>query len=322
MFYKQKYLKYKKKYEQLTLVSEVIWIDSDNNIDLTLDHSEESYYPIRSTNYVKIKELSSSASKSGAALAFVETATDNYVLKTINSHEYDILVKMNLINKLKNHTSLPSLISKIYVIFRKKLAGNFLKENYQYWILMENIDYNKTNVLYRDTYNDSIKEWKFDIKGSFLNRKNSNTGVCIDGKCEEGLDRDYLLQTIYIPNLKIPNHRMFKLKLYRDIQFLSENKLIDYSFILKINLKNNQYQYHVGIIDFLQTYTVKKSTEHFMKKLITANSKITIQKPEYYGKRFLNMIYCLIVEDLDENKCENNNLICCNKSNLIKEYQI
>ena len=311
------YLKYVKK------TTRIVWEygkDIGRTIGISIDTSD-SVYPIQVGETVQIKELNSNASKSSARLAFVETLTDYYVLKTINKDEYNLLIRLDLINKLKEHGRFPTLISKIYLILQK---------NAQYWILMENIDYNESNVLTRGNplwgnppLNNNVS-WKFDIKGSYINRLNNNDGKCIADKCSEGIDRDYVQQTINNPRLKLPIDNSFKQKLYRDVQFLKKNKLIDYSFILKITLKDYQYKYHVGIVDFLQTYTMKKHLEYIYKSLFvdTVDKKtITIQKPPFYGERFLNMIYCLVVENACSRMCKEDDIMCCCKEALYKYPQ-
>ena len=87
-------------------------------------------------------------------------------------------------------------------------------------------------------------------------------------------------------------------------------------------LREKQYKYRIGIIDFLQKYTLKKKLEHAFKsvKNLTmkdASKAVTIQKPNFYGDRFLNMILCMVMDSC-ENRCHQGKELpnCCNPDNL------
>ena len=48
--------------------------------------------------------------------------------------------------------------------------------------------------------------------------------------------------------------------------------------------------FHMGIIDFLQTYDCRKLLEHFFKSLYCDGKRISCVSPKYYAKRMLDFI--------------------------------
>ena len=90
--------------------------------------------------------------------------------------------------------------------------------------------------------------------------------------------------------------------LQRDIAFLRDQKLMDYSLYLTVekvdkvdkNLetRNRFYSidgtelYHIGLIDYLQTYNLYKKTERTVKWFTKDIRGISCVEPNYYSERF------------------------------------
>ena len=51
-----------------------------------------------------------------------------------------------------------------------------------------------------------------------------------------------------------------------------------------------KYLYHLGIIDYLQTYTMEKKMERFFKSFQAAKEDMSVAPPEIYFKRFNKFI--------------------------------
>jgi len=95
----------------------------------------------------------------------------------------------------------------------------------------------------------------------------------------------------------------------RDTLFLKNLNLIDYSLlVVRVNWSNpprdqhfwGQYMripsklnqnefYHIGIIDYLQTWDLQKKGEQWWKKII-GKKDISAQEPKKYQQRYMNFI--------------------------------
>ena len=90
--------------------------------------------------------------------------------------------------------------------------------------------------------------------------------------------------------------------LWKDIVFLRDQDLMDYSLYLtvekvdkvdkKLETRNRFYSidgtelYHIGLIDYLQTWNLAKKTERTIKWLTKDIKGISAVEPKYYCKRF------------------------------------
>eukprot|EP01025_Chloroclados_australasicus_P026254 TRINITY_DN2606_c0_g3_i1.p1 TRINITY_DN2606_c0_g3~~TRINITY_DN2606_c0_g3_i1.p1 ORF type:complete len:1797 (-),score=144.27 TRINITY_DN2606_c0_g3_i1:334-5337(-) len=89
--------------------------------------------------------------------------------------------------------------------------------------------------------------------------------------------------------------------LERDTQFLARNKIIDYSLLLAKAVQNDQQPFIVvGIVDYLQPYTMKKKIESQLKtiknKMLVGGEQPTIVSPDKYRRRFLDGILQLLTQ--------------------------
>lgn len=82
--------------------------------------------------------------------------------------------------------------------------------------------------------------------------------------------------------------------------YLSKNTVIDYSLFVVINPKTRKIR--IGIIDYVQQYTLDKQLESFMKETISKEEP-TIINPEDYKKRFriaMDKYFIALIPDKDE----------------------
>ena len=77
--------------------------------------------------------------------------------------------------------------------------------------------------------------------------------------------------------------RMFKIAIGNDSLYLSKHSIIDYSLLAIINPVKKTIR--VGIIDYIQHYTLDKELESTVKMMI-AKEDPTIIPPEQYKQRF------------------------------------
>ena len=224
--------------------------------------------------------------KSGALLFF--TADNRFVLKTVSITERKFLEKI-----LKNYEfhvkSRPSTtIVRLLALY--KITIN--KASIQL-VVMENVFPTKPGIV-------------FDLKGSSIGRS-----ATIEEKASGGIlkDNDLLSSDIRIrisENFK----KEFIENLTEDCKFLSNNEIMDYSMLLGIEEKNekdfeqtikNKFthlksedgkEYHLGIIDILQKWNLKKKAEVRYKETLLQNdkSKLSVMPPKDYANRFLNFL--------------------------------
>lgn len=80
------------------------------------------------------------------------------------------------------------------------------------------------------------------------------------------------------------------------LESLECNKHLDDKYI-SIKSSKEDYYYHVGLIDYLVPFNMKKKVERFVKTIAVCKPKkdISIQKPEYYGQRMLKFVEKLLI---------------------------
>ena len=77
--------------------------------------------------------------------------------------------------------------------------------------------------------------------------------------------------------------RILSLAVHNDSLYLSKQSVIDYSMFVIINHRKKTVR--LGIIDYIQTYTIEKQIESYLKAGI-ASEEPTIISPEEYKIRF------------------------------------
>jgi hypothetical protein len=146
-------------------------------------------------------------------------------------------------------------------------------------IIMENIFQSRCSTIY-------------DLKGSTDNRlvDNPNPGAILK-------DQNFLNSG---QNLRFSSsdHETFTQGLKNDCRFLNKFNIIDYSLIVGINPEVNSFSryeiskdptYLIGLIDFLQEYTLFKKLELAYKKL-KGKTNTSVCSPSHYSSRFLLFI--------------------------------
>lgn len=232
----------------------------------------------------------SSGGRSGAFFFF--TIDRQFIIKTITLEELHVFKSIIAQYTERITSSSGSYIAKIFGIFKIKKDKN----NHAYIIIMENIGSITENPLI------------FDMKGSTLDRKVLKN---LDVKDIEGLDKDRVYKDVDFFDL-IGSFHLSKIEINSilsiiesDTLFLETFNIMDYSLLLILGNKKfvrgsiiaNENHFFtrdltvlMGIIDFLQTYNMKKKIEGRYKKLRKSNIDMSSIPPKPYRKRFLGMI--------------------------------
>ena len=187
----------------------------------------------------------------------------------------------------------PTCMAKILGAFKIRITGSKKKFEEEYVILMENltigIDPNCKHLS------------KYDLKGSRLNRyvvsqdkkpMETEAGLALELSEDEGpsvtkLDTNFLEDHNSRPIcLNYSLHRLMEIAIYNDTSFLNRYGKIDYSLLVWINHKTKLVR--VGIIDYIQYYTIKRQMEYVYKKHVMNANGIdpTIMNPANYRERF------------------------------------
>jgi 1-phosphatidylinositol-3-phosphate 5-kinase len=95
--------------------------------------------------------------------------------------------------------------------------------------------------------------------------------------------------------------RMLQIAINNDSLYLSKHSIIDYSLFVAINPIKKTVR--VGIIDYIQNYTIKKVIESTFKS-VTSKQDPTIINPDAYKERFrtaMDMYFIAIPPDMNSN---------------------
>lgn len=236
----------------------------------------------------------SSDSKSGQA--FWRSSDESLVLKTLK--HYEAINLLRVLDKYAAHTLGDiSCIATVVGLYRVRLRGGGKK----YFIACKNVyPKNSWHVTSR-----------FDLKGSTVGRLAAPTSsvkkdldlMALEAKLGLGPARDTVLHA-----------------LQRDVNFLRCQRFMDYSLLVAVErypashfrrfidriarplshsaadrgklvvLGGDGLVYHIGIIDFLQRYTLRKVLETFFKGLLHDARKISCVAPALYARRLFAFI--------------------------------
>ena len=211
----------------------------------------------------------------GRSSAFIfRTENEQLIVKTITKQEKYLLLE--ILDKYFQRilTNQESRIVRILGLYKLKPSG-------QSFILMENIFKNKDKAII------------FDLKGSLHDRYTHVTDsphqlVMKDRNFIE-MDKKVILDS----NIK---SKLVK-AISDDAKFFEELGIIDYSLIIafysdevecnnRYILEGNSQQYYsIGIIDFLQEYTLSKKFELIYKKM-KCKKNLSVCPPDRYAARF------------------------------------
>ena len=104
----------------------------------------------------------------------------------------------------------------------------------------------------------------------------------------------------FVGNITLYTHNILFDRLMSDVRFLEEHNIMDYSLLVKIckpTVASNQFLFHgeensycIGIIDFLQQFSLKKQAELEIKSVYYKRESISVQDASKYAARFLKKI--------------------------------
>lgn len=260
-----------------------------------------------------------SAGKSGSF--FFISPDKKFILKSLNSQEFDFL-KEEFINEYVDHmtSNANSLLPRFFGCFKLQSRNSTHR-----FIIMNNV-FNTPLELHQI----------FDLKGSTVNRRATKKEKAQKGCIYKDLDVIEMERSMWLDN----NLRLILcLQLTEDAKFLAQMKVMDYSFLLGIaqmdtsnqnllrsslkdvsdNVDINEVNeklvsrsifqgdfggilartadgepleelYFVGIIDVLQQYTWQKEFETIVKSTRYERDKLSSVDAERYSNRFIQFI--------------------------------
>ena len=236
---------------------------------------------------------------------FINTYDKQYMLKTINSKEMDLLkskLLFQMCQYLKNNKD--SLISRLYGLFKIKMSSGILKEEELYIILMKNVfgTFDKENIIV-----------KYDLKGSTLNRK-------VEKIKGQKVQPNVLKDINFAEDEKVIKvSKKYSEKLSRiinkDAEFLYQQQIMDYSLlVIKVSVDDLQSKIIFGekIVEYHKRLyeKIKKKVNRELKN----NKEIEVNKNEI-GKKIIENLF-------EENDNDSNNISIDSKldysSNAIK----
>ena len=157
---------------------------------------------------------------------FLMTHDERFMIKTIKKSEVDIMLKI-LPSYITHNLNYPdSLIGKIFGVFTVKRAGS----SPIYLALMENTTQYKHDML----------RYKFDLKGSTFERKTKGTvSSHTDRKDLDFLElKEKRTKLLEISDI---NRHVIKI-LRRDVNFLKNHGLLDYSLLLAFEISTQKFK--------------------------------------------------------------------------------
>jgi len=183
----------------------------------------------------------------------------------------------------------PTALAKILGAFKVKLRYVQQNKTYRYCVfMMENISIgiNEKNVV------------KYDLKGSrrkrFIEKKKEGQVL---------LDNNFLFDHASKPIcMDYVMKRLFQMALHNDTFYLSKSNVVDYSLLCIIDKERRLLR--VGIIDYIQQYTLDKILESRFKKVVSRGEDPTIVDPEMYKHRFkqaMNKYFVALFPDQNAN---------------------
>ena len=101
--------------------------------------------------------------------------------------------------------------------------------------------------------------------------------------------------------LKYSMKRLLSIAIQNDSLYLSKHSIIDYSMLVIINPVRRTVR--VGIIDYVQQYTIDKELESYLKQTLSSEEP-TIIPPDSYRHRFrtaMDKYFVAMIPDRDSN---------------------
>jgi len=236
---------------------------------------------------------------------FVFSADRRLIVKTMTLEEYYVFLQL-IFDYGEHFVQHPhSLIGKIFGLFDFNLQGS---DKSIKLIVMENIFRVPKQAILR----------MYDMKGSTHSRKVLKSYEGWNSKTREKRvlkDLDFLQTETKIPvkETSLVNAQSLMKRIETDVELFRSHKIIDYSIVVAVvekaacppeviqrELSDNQAHviesdsdselfYYVGIIDYFQLYTFKKSAERFLKRTQACSPSLetSSQPPSHYARRFV-----------------------------------
>lgn len=222
--------------------------------------------------------------KSGAILFF--TGNRKYLLKSVSETEMQFF--QSILEKYHQHNQKCPSTTICRILGMYTLKENFVLN----FIIMENIF-------------PHPQDETFDLKGSSIGR---------DATEEEKKKHFYKDNDLLAKKTKIDMGKEFFFNFFQnlkeDCQFLASLDIMDYSLLLGVssvvdNEKSNNIKtkytcfksvdgkktYHLGIIDILQKWNLKKKAEMNIKSVLHVKNGLSSIPPKEYSQRFIDFIF-------------------------------
>lgn len=210
---------------------------------------------------------------------FYKSINEKYVLKVISNNEIRMFNEFGLSYfeyMCRSFTQkCPTSIAKILGAYKIKIRNPDKKTNNIYHVIM------MENLVCGINPNKPLLD-KYDLKGSMLRRYVLTQGNPTVTKLDTNLLEDMNSQPIV---MDYTMNRLMRIAIHNDTNFLSKHEKIDYSFLVWVDHETKLIR--VGIIDYIQYYSIDKMLESKYKTFI-AQGKVmpTILNPSSYKIRF------------------------------------
>ncbi|CAG9330723.1 unnamed protein product [Blepharisma stoltei] len=230
-------------------------------------------------------EKESSLGKSKAS--FTKSHNKKYIMKIVEEKEFHMFIDLvptyfKHISKNLFHSQ-PSRIVRTIGAFKISIKNHTTNKNRTQWaLLMENLEFNMPFDVYT-----------YDLKGSSNSRR-----YVKEGQKRTKMDLNFLEDMKGIPiTISKEAKKVFDEAVWKDTHFLFKQNVIDYSLLVIIS--HQQRKVAVGIIDYIEKYTLEKVIENKCKSVVQSKPP-TITHPSSYKDRFraqLTQSYFMSIEE-------------------------
>jgi len=187
----------------------------------------------------------------------------------------------------------PTSIGKILGAFKIKIRSGEKKTNHFHVILMENLTCGINPKM------SSLM--KYDLKGSMSRRYVLTKGNNARTRLDTNLLEDQNSKPIC---MEYTMNRLMQIAIHNDTSFLSRHEKIDYSFLVWVDHETRLIR--VGIIDYIQYFSLEKFLESKIKKhLLTTGKAPTILDPASYKIRFQRAMNNYFMSIIGDKPCKN-----------------
>ena len=252
----------------------------------------QAFHPVLNKTLIK----QNAGNRGGRSDAFISFSADRkFVLKTLNHREKSFLLNTFLPAYFHHIQNKDSLLARVLGVFcfedNRGIQFDIM--------LMRSVICTPGNIMAL-----------FDLKGSQVARKLlKDERITRISELERGViykDMDFL-QTVGTLQMPVSQRNWLLSTLRSDIELLSSLNIMDYSLLLAFvphsPMSSEQYRfsgkepsewdYYIGVIDYLQVYTRMKRLETLTKGLVSSGrqaQQISIVDPVQYAARFMAFV--------------------------------